>query len=440
MACGGVHNICLTQSEIPFVHELYKMFKNELFVDIELILENTSSINNTTNNKSNDIPNITIIKAHKFVLITRSKYFYNACIKDKQSKFVFKNIDEAIFRNIIDYMYIDDLGFIDEFKSTNFILDALKLAKMLGLKAVGEKLGFKLKSVLVKYSEALQIVDKAEGLNSINNKNGSYSFIPQISNDINNNIFINTSLVNNDNNINNSNSAKSDSNNNSNCSNTNNNNNNVSVSEVLSRDFKGLFFLPNGTPMLIFDENLIDKIMGNCMLLNLNDLNSSKEYNNYRLYSQKNSQQQNNNYNNHESISCSKNIKNKSTTNTTSSITNTLNNSSQITHSNAMSISINNFKNAKSSNSFNNNKDSSILIDSSIVSDKKSRNIIIFNDYKKGMSLKDLLKTYSLINSEINELPEFLNYFNDKDSSDITIKVEDYEFYCHKVRYLFIII
>lgn len=439
MACGGVHNLCLTQSDVPFQHELFKMFKNELFVDIELVLENFIPSNNSGNTISNnDIPNVSIIKAHKFILISRSTYFYNCFVTEKNNKITFKNFDEIVLRNIIDYMYIDDLGFIEEIKSTNLLLDALKLTKMFKLKNVEEKIEFKLKSILSKYSEALQFVDKSEGLNSINVKT-NYSYNNPQGPDNTNNISANE--VNSDNS-----NCSNNSNINQNISNTTNVNNNLGVSEILARDFKGLFFLPNGNPIVIFDENLIEKIMKNCILLNVNDSNINKECNNnYRLYTQKNSQQNSNYENSSFNTKNSLKIKINNPTNNTS-VNNLLQSNPNIPSNNntvTSSSSINKKNNNQLKESIENseininneiNESNMLNIDES---KSKTKNYQIFNDYNKGnLCLKEILKMNGLLPIDQNELPEFLKYFNDKDSSDVTLKVDNYEFYCHKVNLL----
>ena len=371
MACGGVHNLCLTQSEVPFQHELYKMYKNELFVDTELVIENSIS---------SDQSPTTIIKAHKFILVSRSKYFYNSLITEKQSRIVFKNFDEIVFKNVIDYMYIEDTGFIEELKSTNYLLDALKLCKMFFLKQAEERIEIKLKSILVKYSEALQHVDKTEGLSNKTN----FNFIQPAEN-------INTS-----NSVSDSNSIEII-------------NNIAPVGDVLSRDFKGLFFLPNGNPIVLFDEALIEKIMKSCVILNFNsDINTNKEITNYRLYSQKNSQQQNN--------SLFENVVLKSKT----------------------MKSVNSKQVKENLDTDPNESHFSITADDISISGsnkQKNKNLMIFTDYASGsISIKEILKIYNLYPTGENfDLPEYLKYFNDKESSDVVLKVQGYEFYCHKV-------
>lgn len=42
---------------------------------------------------------------------------------------VFKNVDYKIFKSIIEYIYVDDINFIHEFKNADQILEMMKLAK-----------------------------------------------------------------------------------------------------------------------------------------------------------------------------------------------------------------------------------------------------------------------------------------------------------------------
>lgn len=401
MACGGVHNLCLTQTEVPFEYEIFKLYKNELFTDVTLVLENFGSVN-----ESNSIS----IKVHKFILSSRSKYFYNMFIKENNVSLVYKNFDEFVFRTIIDYLYIEDLGFIDEIKQTNAILDGLKLSKIFMLKKIEEKFEAKLKGILVRYSEALQVIDKAEGLNNVSSKNINITLSNQ-ENQLNStsNIAIGTN-----NNIITSNEGfSSDSSENQSIVNNNNN-----ISDILSKDFKGLFFLPNGNPLIIFDDELIEKIMKSSNIINISDFNVNKEsFNNYRVYSQKNNPQQTN-----IQIDSSSSNQNKF----------------QMKKSNNLNVN-----NIVKQSSIKENveielNDSKMVDENQSVIEKKIKKkwVILFNEYiQEKISLLDYLRSMNIYHNF--KLPKYLKFFNDKSSSDVILKVEGVEFCCHKVRIIY---
>ena len=68
ISCGGVHNVCLSLDDHYLSYDLYKNLKNFQSWDIEIFLENS------TNNFK--------IKCHKYVLISRSIYFFKKLITD----------------------------------------------------------------------------------------------------------------------------------------------------------------------------------------------------------------------------------------------------------------------------------------------------------------------------------------------------------------------
>lgn len=69
ISCGGVHNICLSQDEHYLSFDLYKQLKTGQNYDYEIILEN-----NLNSYK---------IKCHKYILISRSTYFYKKIMDEK---------------------------------------------------------------------------------------------------------------------------------------------------------------------------------------------------------------------------------------------------------------------------------------------------------------------------------------------------------------------
>lgn len=376
LACGGVHNLCLTQSESSHAYELFRLFKLEMFTDIQLEIEN--------------LDQTFIIKAHKFILLNKSKYFYDLVISD--TKVVnFKNVDELVFRNIIDYFYIEDLNFTEEFKTIDQLLDALKLTKLFNLKTLEEKIEFRLKSLLSKYSEALQLIDKTEGV-TLNKMTSQIVTTP----------------------VNETSEAE--------CSAISTNTQTTSSNS----SFKGLFFLPNGNPIIIFDESLVEKITKNSYIINLGAASeiqgSSKEAgSNYRLYSQKNSQGNSFNLDSKEMVV---KVKNKSNS------MNQISNNSQFNFGKQA---------VGGSSELSGTNDTLISLNESIVGPNlsKSKNLPFFQEFSKATSgnYKDILKSHGLID---NELPDSLKYFNSKDTCDIILKVDDFEFYCQKVTYYII--
>ena len=124
MACGGVHNILISKNLPSLAHSLYALYKNELFTDFELILQ----INNV---------NFTI-KCHKYILISRSSFFYTKLSKTKEKNYIFSyNCSFVSLKTIIQYLYLDDSSFLSWLKEKpsyiDMVMDYLKLAKVLEL-------------------------------------------------------------------------------------------------------------------------------------------------------------------------------------------------------------------------------------------------------------------------------------------------------------------
>lgn len=522
ISSGGVHNLCLVENETSFSNELYKLFKLGLYCDIEIIVNYSNNYENTNilkdiktikeqescgnkaldklNKDNNSIHNSFIyysfcIRAHKYILLCKSEYFKNLFNNKTIDKVIFNNIDETSFRNIIDYLYLEDDKIIENIKTTDQLLDALKLSKILRLKNLEIAFAEKLKCLLSKYSEALQNIDKIEGSSMTHLVNNSLYKNNKLehSNKTTTNTYNNTYLNKENTNISNEETFTKDE------SNAILNMTKPKVFENINNQiFKGLFFLPNGNPIIILDENLIMDISKNSHVINLSNNNNNlinnnlfvnsidsnnyslkeKEVSNYRLYSQKNSQGAPNNNNNNTNINLNINVNqdnnyiNKYFNNINQSSNNQSNNNISTNNQN---VNVNNsYNNKLKNNSFNiscyNNKNNIIKCNSTNINNENnlnesytnrsinpldesllSNNLInmnlakdktkssqIFNDYiKNSKNLKEVLQSYNLLPysncSNDFTLPPLLKYFNDKDTSDITLKLDNYEFYCHKV-------
>ena len=227
MASGGVHNILLVENESSFLHSLFNMYKNENMIDIEIILEKSSKKDSTITQYS--------LKCHSFVLLSRSHYFYNRIInhKERGQIIIKQNFNFAYFKTIIEYLYLDDMSFINKIDNLSKInsynddlIEYLRIARFLELKNLQIAIENKLKSNLSKYSDVLQ------------------GLIMQESKEVEDENFGGTS--------------------------------------------KGLFFLPNGNCMLILNEELIDLINKNSLILNINSSSSQLNSINQPYYSNNN--------------------------------------------------------------------------------------------------------------------------------------------------------
>ncbi len=61
----------------------------------------------------------------------------------------------------------------------------------------------------------------------------------------------------------------------------------IASEDELNNTFKGLFFLPNGNPILLTNDDLINKVIDNSIIFKLNE-NESFTYQNTKSLSQKN--------------------------------------------------------------------------------------------------------------------------------------------------------
>lgn len=316
---GGSHNICIISNELKIEYEIYKYYKEDKYTDIELVLDNSGHIKGE---------GIFKLSCHKIVLFSKSDYF-----KQNTS---FRNIKPEVFKSFIEYFYINDCSFISDFNSTEELIDCLKLAKQLGLSVIQKKIEEKLKGYILKYSEALIGIDKLH-INLGAKSNSSNEIIKST--------------------INNKSNGKEHSDQEASMKEVS------KYSDLNNENFKGLFFLPNGKPFLILDQDLINKISNSSYLLNVNV--DHKKTNENEILSP---------------VSC-------------------------------INLPYNSFKN-EFFYEFN-----------KIFSSLPSNSNIPFHQ---------LLIKYGFLQNS-SSLPIYLSLFNDKDTSDLIIKVENYIFYCHKV-------
>ncbi len=120
LACGGVHNLVLTTNKVNLANSLYKMYKEEISTDFE--------INFTVNENNNNYTKLTV-KCHRFVLISRSNYFYKLIIKNKENYLEVKKYNFLAFKTLIEYLYLDDNSFLNEVKAMEDLLEYFKITR-----------------------------------------------------------------------------------------------------------------------------------------------------------------------------------------------------------------------------------------------------------------------------------------------------------------------
>jgi hypothetical protein len=69
IACGGVHNICLSQDDHYLSYDIYKQLRSGQNCDYEISIENNF--------------NSSKLKCHKYILVSRSTYFYKKIVEEK---------------------------------------------------------------------------------------------------------------------------------------------------------------------------------------------------------------------------------------------------------------------------------------------------------------------------------------------------------------------
>ena len=127
------------------------MMKKEQMTDFELVLVL----------EHNSISRLTI-KCHRYVLVTKSNYFYKKIYSNKDeivgNKIIFNaNYNVLQFKTIIEYLYLDDSAFLNNIESSNnssyldALIDYLKLAKLFELKVLQTLIENKIKVTLSKY-------------------------------------------------------------------------------------------------------------------------------------------------------------------------------------------------------------------------------------------------------------------------------------------------
>jgi len=116
LACGGVHNLVLTSNKVDLANCLYKMYKEENLTDFEILIFNFEM------NKIN-------IKCHKIVLISRSNYFYNLIVKNNENVLELRKYNLLAFKTIIEYLYLDDISFLNEVNILEDLLEYFKIAR-----------------------------------------------------------------------------------------------------------------------------------------------------------------------------------------------------------------------------------------------------------------------------------------------------------------------
>lgn len=69
-------------------------------------------------------------KCHKYVLITRSQFFYEKIIKNGfTNKLVLDDYNFMSLKVIVEYLYLNDSSFLSTKKTLNGLMDFYKIAK-----------------------------------------------------------------------------------------------------------------------------------------------------------------------------------------------------------------------------------------------------------------------------------------------------------------------
>lgn len=116
LACGGVHNLVLTASQFTLANSLFKMFKEELLTDFEVWV---SAYDGSR----------VCFKCHKVVLFSRSSFFYELIVKRKESALELKKYNLLAFKTIVEYLYLDDNGFLNEVNVMEDLLEYFKITR-----------------------------------------------------------------------------------------------------------------------------------------------------------------------------------------------------------------------------------------------------------------------------------------------------------------------
>jgi len=92
--------------------------RSQQYCDFEIMIENNIS----------GISVLSTIKCHKFILRSRSSFFF-AKINNNTKSMLFKNFEVSLVRYVIDYIYMNDFMFLEEIKNLDILLDLLKISK-----------------------------------------------------------------------------------------------------------------------------------------------------------------------------------------------------------------------------------------------------------------------------------------------------------------------
>jgi hypothetical protein len=254
-------------------------------------------------------------------------------------------MDYTALKTVIQYLYLDDTGFLREKKNLNQLFEYFKIARLFKLKSLQTEIESKMRTGLSKFNQAFQHMslfdDESESQEDFN----------------------------------------------------------IIDNEGSGNQFKGLFFLPNGNAMILLDEELIDKVLGNSVTINFGGSNQ---------------------------------LVNPQTI---------VNNSPRLNK--PISQNRTNLSISKTSRSSNCKK--TIIEDDEFLKDttKPLRNALgsascneIFESIKAGdcLDIYDYFRKNNLIDEDVSLLEnDLLRVFNKKETSDITIRVGDFMFHSHKL-------
>jgi len=225
-------------------------------------------------------------------------------------------------------------------------------------------------------------------------------------------------------------------------------NDNVSInnSQLQSHEFKGLFFMPNGNPILILDEILNQEILKNSVIINYNENRINRS-----AYIKKPIQEQK------ESIKSGKFIKNQIKY-TCNAIVNPVQESFINNLNKSAIIEENLLPNISQIVSNEENINNSLLLNANNVSLSSNKYInendnIILTETKNepnNFNLNEFLLKQNLINLETvlydndqssSEKPlgfDLLKHFNKPEVSDVILNVQNQSVYCNKVSNILI--
>lgn len=219
--------------------------------------------------------------------------------------------------------------------------------------------------------------------------------------------------------------------------NTNENYGNNGNTTQQSNEFKGLFFLPNGNPILILDEALNQEILKNSIIINYNEQRTNRN-----TFPKKNFQEPFKEGN----AKTPKFLKNQQKNNALNNISNsTLNNELLNVNRLANDELITNIANDDNLNSSCISKAniSSINNNTKVIVEK---DINIIDEGKVSFNLNAFLNKYNLVNIEnlINESDgltspdkqlgfDLLKQFNKPETSDVVLHIHNQSVFCSKV-------